>query len=250
MKRRRRSPWKRRVAAVGLLVVVAGVSYGFERGRVWLVAEGRFPITEIRVEGNDLLWEGEVLETARVERGTNLFRLDAGEVERRLEEWPWIRSARVRRRPPGTVRIRVEEARPWLLALEGGEARFVDRSGVEFPTLGKEERIDLPLLTGPAARRGEVVPLLAAAFPPDEDWVSRCAAEVRIDSSGAVAFREMRFGARVRFGADRFARKAARLESVLREWERCGRGFGELDLRFRDQAIARGAPRAPRGRSL
>ena len=250
MKKRRRSRLRRGLIAAGLLAAATAASYGIERGRVWLTAEGRFPITEVRVEGNDLLWEGEVFEAARVERGTNLFRLDTDGVERRLEEWEWIRKARVRRRPPGTVRIEVEEARPWLLLAGEEGAFFVDREGNDFPTLGKEERIDLPLLDDPAARRGEVVPLLAAEFPPEADWISRRAAEVRIGENGAVAFREMRFDARVRFGADRFARKASRLAAVLREWERTGRGFGELDLRFRDQAIARGAPRVPRERAL
>jgi len=84
MTRRRKNRWKRRALGVFTLILVGAASYGFQRAKAWATAEGRFPIREVRVKGNDLLWEGEILDIASVERGGNILRLDVDGVEERL----------------------------------------------------------------------------------------------------------------------------------------------------------------------
>jgi cell division septal protein FtsQ len=217
---------------------VAALAFGIEKGRRWLLADGRFPVTEIRVSGNELLYEGEVLATAGVERGVNILTVRAGEVEGRLLASGWIREARVRRRPPGRVLVEIEERRPWLLR-PGEPAAFIDREGRAFPAMGKEETLDLPILADRSGSPRAVVARLADAFPPGDPWFAENVLEVAVDARGSVVLVERTHGARIRLGDSGFVERAARIRSVLEEWAKTGEAYEEVDLRYEGQAIAR-----------
>jgi cell division protein FtsQ len=238
MSERRARGWLRLVFGLLVLVVVAFLAYGIEWGRRWLVADGRFPVTEIRVSGNDLLYEGEVLDMTGVRRGVNILAVDTEMVRARLLASGWIRDAVVRRRPPGRLLIDVDERRPWLL-VPGEPARFADREGKVFPSLGKEERLDLPLLVDRSGAPGRVLAELAAAFAPDERFFAEKIVEVGIDAAGSVTLVEGSRGTRVRLGSEGFAVRASRLQAVLDEWVKSGEAYEEIDLRFEGQAVAR-----------
>lgn len=244
---RRAQSWKRLGAGTIFLALVVALSWGFEKGRTWVTEPGRFPVSDVRVTGNRLLWEGEVEEMAGAERGANLFRIDTGAMEKRLEETVWVREASVSRRPPGRLQIVIEENEPWLLMVQE-EPLFIGRDGSLFPTLGKEERLDLPFLVDRSGKGVRIVPLLSEAFPPESDWITERVSRILIDSTGSVIFREMRFGARVEFGSVAFTRKAERLRTVMAEWERKSQGYEEIDFRYKGQAIARGKNIPLRGR--
>jgi cell division protein FtsQ len=239
MTRRRKNRWKRRALGVLALLLVGVASYGFQRAKAWAMAEGRFPIREVRVKGNDLLWEGEILEIASVERGKNLLRLDVDGVEERLSRSGWVREARVRRIPPGRVDLKIEEREPWMLLLEGRDALFVDREGAVFPALGKEQSLDLPILVDRSGRPGEIVAELAKAFPAADDWLGRRVAEVEIDEEGSVSLWEIPNRTRILLGGEAFPDRVARLRAVLADWDRKSEQYGEVDLRFANQVIAR-----------
>jgi cell division protein FtsQ len=216
------------------------IAYGLEAGHRWLTADGRFPVTEIRVSGHALLYEGEVLAMAGVERGTNILKIDPEIVRAHLLASGWIRGARVERRPPGRILLTIEERHPWLLAA-GEVPRFVDREGCVFPAAGKEERLDLPLLRDPGERARTVVPALAAAFPPGEKWFDEKVLQVTIDPLGSVSLIERDHRTTVHLGVGDFAEKAMRLRTVLAEWAKTAEAYEEIDLRFDGQAIARRA---------
>lgn len=107
--------------ALGLvLVIAAGV--GIYRSSV-------FAVTQIDVIGNVHLSVDEVRSIAQVPADTTLLRFAADEIERRLEQNPWIASASVTRDFPDTMRIRVTEYEPAALVDTGGEAYWlVDRN--------------------------------------------------------------------------------------------------------------------------
>jgi len=236
--RAKRRAWIRWASGIALLAVVTALAFGIEKGRRWLLADGRFPVTEIRVLGNELLYEGEVLATAGVERGVNILTVRAGEVEGRLLASGWIREARVRRRPPGRVLVEIEERRPWLLR-PGEPGAFLDREGRAFPAMGKEETLDLPILADRSGAPRSVVARLAEAFPPGDPWFAENVLEVAVDARGSIVLVERTHGARIRFGDSGFVERAARLRSVLEEWAKTGEAYEEIDLRYEGQAIAR-----------
>lgn len=221
-----------------LLAAVSLLAYGGERAKTWATDEGRFPIEEIRVSGNRLLLEGEVLALAVVDRGENLFAVHPGAVEKRLEQSDWIEQAHVSRRLPGKVCIDIRERRPWLLEL-GEEPALVDRRGLRFAAMGKEKGIDLPFLVDMTGNGGAIVRDLAAISPLSNDWIADSLSEVTIGPDGSVTLIDMNHGSRILLGTRPFTRKAERLDAVLQQWNATGQWYAELDLRYEGQAIAR-----------
>lgn len=95
----------------------------------------------------------------------NLLLVSTGEIAQRVKELPWVGDAKVDRRLPGTVRVRVMERKPaMVLSLESGHwtidsmGRILDSgasskdlpslSGPEVGSLRPGDELDAPELTG------------------------------------------------------------------------------------------------------
>lgn len=78
----------------------------------------------------------------------DFYELDLVGLRQRVEQLPWVASARVERVWPGTVRVDVEEHRPY--ARWGADALLSDAGAVFAP--GGPLPADLPLLDGPPGR--------------------------------------------------------------------------------------------------
>jgi cell division protein FtsQ len=136
---------RRRVAIFAGLAVVAGI---FSSSPLWAGHLGRqIPWLEVRrveISGTRLLAPHEVLAASGVEQGQHL--LDEVAVwENALREHPVIADARLTRRPPGTLRIRIVEKRPvalvgdGLLRLATADAELLPVDPVSVP-------LDLPIV--------------------------------------------------------------------------------------------------------
>ena len=80
-----------------------------------------FKVEYVRVEGNTRYPKNDILETTSVEKGSNLFTVNEGEIEKRLtEKYPYISSVELQRNWPETLIIKISEAQP-AYALEASE---------------------------------------------------------------------------------------------------------------------------------
>jgi cell division septal protein FtsQ len=99
----------RRRLRITLLVVFALVALGCV---YLLVHSPLLDVDHVRVEGVQQLGAQEVIDTAAVDRGAPLLRVDTGAVRDRLEQLPWVARADVDAQLPGTLRITVHERVP------------------------------------------------------------------------------------------------------------------------------------------
>jgi cell division protein FtsQ len=119
-RRRALRPW----AIVGAGAVVVAVA------AVGLVASPVFDADTITVSGERHLSETQVLRIARIDHDTNVFRVDEGTVERRLQRSPWVLDARVTADLPSTIRIEVMERSPVAVASTPAGVSLVSADGV------------------------------------------------------------------------------------------------------------------------
>jgi cell division protein FtsQ len=85
---------------------------------------------------------------------TNLLLLSTTDVQRRVEALPWIKSAKVDRKLPGTVRIRVDERTPAMVLTLATSSWTLDARGrVLGPAAGKTR---LTSIGGPALEEPRV----------------------------------------------------------------------------------------------
>lgn len=151
--RSRRFARVRRVAlgTLKLVAVLAGIAGAVAVGRLtrdYVRTSPAFAIATIELEGRARLDESEVLRAAGVSIGTNVFELAPEDVRARLERHPWIASAQVERRLPGTFRLRIVERTPSLVLALGPSLYLVDESGSVFKEVAPGDPVDLPIVSG------------------------------------------------------------------------------------------------------
>lgn len=131
-----------------------------------------FAASDIRIRGSHGIPRAELLALARVNDRSNVFHLDAGAVERRMEEDPRVLDARVTTAIPDTLTIRIVSRVPVGVL---GEAR--ELVGADGVVIGPARQpVDLPALVAPdggpvgaghletaAAAAGALDPTLRAA---------------------------------------------------------------------------------------
>lgn len=138
------------VAVIGILLAVLRVATGpFAR------------VHHVIVSGDSPLPEQEVLLIAGLQDGEPLLSIDPGAIESRLAAVSLVRSARVEKLFPATVRLIIQRRDPVALVLgqDGARSRaaLVDAEGVIFAPASEASGVDLPVLSGvPSA--GERVP--------------------------------------------------------------------------------------------
>ncbi|MBW3627657.1 MAG: FtsQ-type POTRA domain-containing protein [Gemmatimonadetes bacterium] len=117
-----------------------------------------FRVRRVEVSGTRLLAPHQVLATARIPAGENVWD-DLGELASALRAHPAIATATVSRDLPGTLRIRVQEKRP-IAYVEMGVLAPITARGELLPVDPARTRMDLPVIRGtwakmsPSVRRG------------------------------------------------------------------------------------------------
>jgi cell division protein FtsQ len=190
-----------------------------------------FRVQKVEVVGARYLAPPDVVRRMQVDTTASVWD-DLRPLRARLREHPQVASVDVERRLPGTLVVRVREHLPVAFVPGDGGLRVVDARGVALPIDPAAARLDLPVVPTRDTIVLRVLGELRAEAPELFDRVSdvrRVGAELR-----------MRFPAfAVRTTADVTARRLADIVPVERDLARRGARVSELDLRFRDQVIAR-----------
>ena len=131
------SAWNGRALALAgtALLVVAVIAIGFfvfrQSSRLMLDRNARFAIRTLDFSSDGKMTPERIREYAGVAEGDNLFALDLKRIQRNLKEVPLVRSVRVQRALPGTLRIKViERVAVARIPLQGGAVyQAVDSEG-------------------------------------------------------------------------------------------------------------------------
>jgi cell division protein FtsQ len=222
-----------------LSAAAGGLAFGVHR---YAQTTPRFSATNIEIEGTRRLMRQDVLATAGIHEGDNLFSLDIEKAEKALIESPWVSSARVTRRLPGTVRVHLVERDPRAIGVIGGRNFLVSSDGVPFKELGRGDPHDLPVITGigvqalardrraETARIVETLGLFQAyeKLPVAKKYPVQ---EAHLNSTGDVTLVVGEAGTTLHLGSGPFKRKLLRAERVLEKTLRLG---GEPEVAFLD----------------
>ena len=251
----RRRRLRRAILAAGLslvlpLIVLAGL-YGAARlggqslgadllrdGKARLVRAGalfRFRLKEVEVEGRDWTKVSEIMTALEAREGMPIFAVDLNRAQRRLEALPWVRSAVIERRLPGTIFVALSERRPLSLWQHGGKIVLIDRSGdvIHVKRLGRFAK--LPLIVGADAPAHAAA--LIAMLSQEPALAARVSAAIRVggrrwnlrlDNAIEVLLPER--------GAVSAWRELARIERSQKILER---NIAVIDMRLRGRLVLR-----------
>lgn len=249
----------RHIAALcAILVTVLGA-------RTALVGSPYFRLKALEANACEHVTHEEIRRYLDVYPGQSLFKIDIGEMRRRLVDHPWVADVRVRREWPDAVSIEIVERNPIATVLIADEADrerpegrvrshknlyYVDDRGVVFNRVPVQEQRRFPVITGfsrqdfagddgvlTRERIAEAASLLRVArldWDPDMPSIS----EIAFDE--ARGFSIMVDRARVIVGRAPFDDVFFRLETVMRHLGGHFALVGRIDLTQPDRAIVKG----------
>ena len=165
--RRRRLPRRVRHAALWLLLVVgvvgcygaivatrtpvgqAALAEGVDR-IVGATAAFGLVVSNIEVEGRETTDVATVMAALSAVRGTPILSVSPHRAKQQLEALPWVRSATIERRLPGTLFVRLVERRPLAVWQHGGIQQLIDQEGAVIPVDDLSRFARLPIVVGAA----------------------------------------------------------------------------------------------------
>jgi cell division protein FtsQ len=192
-------------------------------------------VQEVILEGHHNAPLGLLREAIAVRRGDPILGFDPRAARERVEMIAWVERAHVERHLNGTIRVRLEERRPFAFWQRDGRISVIDREGQVVATENIGQFGRLPLVVGAGAERaaGRMIDLMSG----QPLVMDRTHALVRIS--------ERRWNLRLRNGTDVLlpegheAAALARLAELQQKQALMDRPLAAIDLRLPDKLVLR-----------
>jgi len=210
-------------------------------------------VDEIAIVGGKHTSVADVAAVTGLDASDNLLLVSTGRVAEQIEDLPWVASAKVDRKLPGTVRVKIVERVSRVVLVTAGYRWLLDGRG---HVLGRATAEDgkLPVLAaatvseveaGDQIGESEVRDALAAFRSLASGLRSEVAALLAPTSERITL--SLRDGTQVRFGAaESLAAKNEVLKVLLAEMRAEGRSGGYIDVRVpTSPAVSEGGAVAP-----
>ena len=196
-----------------------------------------FRLQALTVEGREMTPREDLLGALDAEPGTPIAAIDVVKARTKVEALPWVKSAKIERRLPGTIHMVLEERAPYALWQRGKRYTLVDSDGhliVDVPA----SDIQLPLIVGAdaPAHAAELFEALRA----QPELAGRVQAAVRVGARRwNIYLDSYEGGISVRLPEEHMADAWTRLAVLERDYKILQRDLEFIDLRLEDQLVVR-----------
>jgi cell division protein FtsQ len=191
-----------------------------------------FRVRKVEIVGARYVAVSDILTRLHVDTSASVWDPTAP-LEKRLASHPQLRRVTVRRRLPGTLVVSVDENLPVALVATSDGLRAYDARGIALPIDLAKTPLDAPVLPRRDVGVLGLLGLLRSQAPALYDRVS----EVRVVSADELLI-ELD-DTPVRAMRDVTADRLAEIDPVENDLTRRGLRAAEIDLRYKDQVIAR-----------
>jgi cell division septal protein FtsQ len=220
-------------------------------------------IKQIKIEGNRIVGENEILQLTQVQMNSLLYDADLSVIQQNVMSHHYIKDAMVERTLPNSIHIQVVERVP-IVIVNRPETTYIDECGVVLPRSISHRLYDLPMITGIS----ESEPLIPGSIVKQPDVIEALQllatlkivnrsmfhniSEVQVRNGGDIVLYSTEGGVPIIFGHNEMSSKLIRLEAF---WNTVVRTRGTqllqyIDLRYQDQIIARWKPEPSATKSL
>jgi cell division protein FtsQ len=120
----------------------------------WFMTTSRdagFVLEDLKVSGLQRTQENAILAKLDIDDGMPLFAIELTEIQNRIIALPWVKSATVVRKLPGTLEINLTEREPFARWQRDGVMTIVDENGIEIPGQNIADFANLPWIVGAGA---------------------------------------------------------------------------------------------------
>jgi len=240
VKSRVRKPGKNRNKRTGLLLIAAVIVWIPVLSWIFLTTS-LCDVQRISVYGIRYGYPEDVLMESGIEEGINIFS-DMTAFEKSLRDHPLVQEAKIERRPPRALFIKVREREPFAY-LKQAKPVLVSRDGTVLPEDRIAVELDLPLITV-IQDEDEYLDMMMeglrflSGFRDDAPALYTHISELVVHRGRPEVLYLRTPPTRVLLGPE-FTRVSQNLLAGVLASLESDEGFFEVDLRFRDQAVVR-----------
>jgi cell division protein FtsQ len=213
-----------------------------EAGAIGLSASLGLVVTDIEVTGRQTTDASTIMEALGASRGTPILAVDPSRAKEQLQALPWVRSAAIERRLPGTLFVRLIERQPLAVWQHDGKLQLIGRDGDVIPVtdLGKFAR--LPTVVGDDAPKyaRDFIDMLQT----QPDLYARVTAAVRV--GGRRWDVHVDHDIDVMLPEDHAAEAWSHLAELERGQALLNRDVQTVDMRLGDRLVIRATAAAPK----
>jgi cell division protein FtsQ len=200
-------------------------------------------VNDIEIEGRTTTDIATILAALNAYQGTPILAIHPAHAKEQLEALPWVRSASIERRLPGTLYVHLVERQPLAVWQHEGRQELIGHDGAAIPATDLSRFAKLPTIVGNDHARRDAAQLLdllgnepelaarvtAAVLVGDRRW------NVRIDNAIDVLLPE-----------DDMTGAWARLAELERTNRLLQRDVQTVDLRLPDRLVVRATNAEPK----
>jgi cell division protein FtsQ len=192
-------------------------------------------VTDVEVEGRATTKASTILEALGTARGRPILAVDIDRARLKLEKLPWVRSATIERRLPGTLFVRLVERQPLAVWQHDGRQELIDTQGEVIAVKDLSRFFELPTVVGADAARHTAALLAMLARQPA--LARRVTAAIRVDDRRWNVRIDHRID--VLLPEDDPAAAWARLADLDRTRQLLQRDVEVVDMRLPDRLVLR-----------
>ncbi|MEW6616310.1 MAG: FtsQ-type POTRA domain-containing protein [Thermodesulfobacteriota bacterium] len=229
--------------SVGILGILVYIFFGY------LYTSPYFRVERIVVSGENRLSEIEVLNLARIDKGSNILGIDLRRVSDRIERHPWVQKAFVKRELPQRIIINVTERVP-VAMINLDRLYLVDKKGIIFKEVGPEDTFDVPVLTGleseDLATNERISRSLIEKALTIIDEVNKRGtlgvdqiSEINMDPYAGLTIFTLEDGTQVKLGFDDYEQKLDHLKKVIADLQERGEKAEYINLNYGEKVYVK-----------
>ena len=222
--------WGLAMLAIGVMLLLVSPLWG----PLLLRELDFFRVRKVEILGARYTPPAELLDRMKVDTTRSVWD-PMGPIETRLRSHPQLSDVIVTRRLPGTLVVQVTERRPVALVNGPGGLRAVDERGVRLPLDPSRTPVDAPVVT--AAPKDTAVYHLLSLMQRDAPALYAKLSSVRSVGSDEIVLQIADLTVRAMTSVT--LARLGDIKPVERDLARRQLRPAELDLRYRDQVIAR-----------
>lgn len=222
--------WRWLLLAIGILVLATSPLWGVRVLRQLAF----FRVRRVEILGARYTAPAELLERLKVDTTRSVWD-PVAPLEARLRSHAQIESVTVTRKLPGTLVVQVTERHPVALVSGPGGLRAVDERGRRLPLDPSRTPVDAPIVT--AAPRDTIVYHLLGAMQREAPVLYARLSSIRASGADEIVLQIADLPVRAMTNVT--VARLGDIEPVERDLMRRQLRASELDLRYRDQVIAR-----------
>ena len=234
---------KRGTLVLLTVVVIAALVLGMK------LLTRQFSLEKIIITGNYHLDQEDIVKSMNIKKGKPLLDIRSADINEKLKENPWIKSAALKKQFPGTLLIKIKEAVPIALLSIKKKLYIIDDDGKILERIKGETIPFLPVIKeiSPKNKKdiGEALKLIALL---SEKNILSGSESIEIGTESYGLFMNMD-SELIKIGYGDYSAKFERWIELEPEIRKRGVPIKYIDLRFKDSVIIKPMKKIRKGKS-